>query len=288
MATTITRSAAPSSDRAAALVPAFSAPYWTSIALTAVSATAAAFTFFAPGILNGPAVMNGSARGTALVALAVAIPTVMVSMVLVGRGRVSPVVSWLGAVGFLQYNAVLFLFATPFNSLFLLYVAMFACGFWTLVLLLRAIDVESFTGRFSSRLPARALAGYIGLIALLNAGAWLAGVIPELFSKSPAFLGGTGLSTNPIYVQDLAFWIPLMAVSAALLWRRQAWGVLLAGGLFVYFFTESISVAVDQWMGGMADPTSTVASVAFAPVFGAIAVVGLLPLFFYFRSLSRG
>ena len=288
MATTITRSAAPSSATRVPLIRAFGAPYWGSIALTAVSATASAFTFFAPGVLNGPAVMNGSARGTALVALAVAIPTVITSMLLASRGRVSPVVTWLGAVGFLQYNAVLFLFATPFNSLFLLYVAMFACGFWTLVFLLRAIDPRSFARRFSSTLPARALAGYLGVIALLNAAAWLAGVIPGLFTRSPAFLEGTGLTTNPIYVQDLGFWIPLMAVSAVLLWRRRAWGVVLAGGLFVYFFIESISVAVDQWMGGIADPTSTVASVAFTPVFGAVAVVGLVPLFFYFRSLSRG
>jgi hypothetical protein len=232
--------------------------------------------------------MNGSARGTALVALAVAIPTVVVSMVLVSRGHVSPVLTWLGGVGFLQYNAVLFLFATPFNSLFLLYVAMFAFAFWTLVLLLMAIDVPAFAGRFSRRLPARALAGYLGVIALLNTAAWLAGLIPGLFSRSPAFLEGTGLTTNPVYVQDLAFWIPLMAVTAALLWRRQAWGIVLAGGMFVYFFIESISVALDQWMGGTADPTSSVASTAFTPVFGAVAVIGLIPLFFYFRALSKG
>lgn len=164
---------------------------------------------------------------------------------------------------------------------------MFAFGFWTLVLLLRAIDVPAFARRFSPKLPARALAAYMLVIAVLNAAAWLQGVIPGLFTRSPVFLEGTGLATNPIYVQDLSFWIPLMAVSAILLWRRTAWGLVLAGGMFVYFFIEAISVAVDQWMGGTADPTSTVASVAFTPVFGAIAVIGLVPLYFYFRNLNR-
>jgi hypothetical protein len=264
-----------------------SAPYWTAMALTAVSATAAAFTFFAPDVLNGTPVMNGSARGTALVALVIAIPILVASMVLAGRGDARAVVAWLGAAGFLQYNAVLFLLATPWNSLFLLYVAMFAFSFWTLVLLLRAIDVPAFARRFSPTLPARALAAYLLVIAVLNAAAWLKGVIPGLFTRSPSFLEGTGLTTNPIYVQDLSFWIPLMAVSAFLLWRRTAWGLVLAGGMCVYFFIEAISVAVDQWMGGTADPTSTVASVAFTPVFGAIAVIGLVPLYFYFRNLKR-
>jgi len=266
----------------------WSGPYWTSVALTAVSTTAAGFTLFAPAILNGTPAMNGSARGTALVALFIAIPLLVASLAMVARGGVRPIIVWLGAAGFLQYNSVLFLLATPWNSLFLLYVAMFALGFWTLVLLLRAIDVPAFARRLSPRLPARALAGYLAVISVLNAGAWLREVIPGLFKKSPAFLDGTGLTTNPVYVQDLSFWIPLMAVSAVLLWRRQAWGLVLAGGMLVYFFIESISVAVDQWMGGTADPTSTVASVALAPVFGALALVGLVPLFFYFRNLKTG
>jgi hypothetical protein len=123
---------------------------------------------------------------------------------------------------------------------------------------------------------------------VLNATAWLSGVIPGLFTRSPAFLDGTGLTTNPIYVQDLSFWIPLMAVSAILLWRRAAWGLVLGGGMLVYFLIEAISVAVDQWMGGTADPTSAVASVTFTPIFGAVAMIGLVPLFFYFRNLNRG
>ena len=267
---------------------ALTTPTLTSLGLIAVSTAAAGFTFFAPGVLNGTAVMNGSARGTALVALSAAIPVLAISMALTWRGAVRPMITWLGAAAFLQYNSVLFLFATPWNSLFLLYAAMFALSFWTLVFLLRAFDVEAFAARFTSAFPARGLAAYLGAIAVLNAAAWLSGVIPGLFTRSPKFLDGTGLTTNPIYAQDLSFWIPLMAVTAVLLWRRQPWGLVLAGGLFVCLVIESISIAVDQWMGGTADPSSTVASVTFAPVFAAVAVVGLVPLFFYFRNFRVG
>ena len=40
-------------------------------------------------------------------------------------------------------------------------------------------------------------------------------------------------------------------------------------------------------MGSAADPASTVASAGAAPIFGAVAAIGLVPLIFYFRSLSR-
>ena len=266
----------------------FSAPYWTSIGLTIVAATAAAFTLFAPGLLHGTPVMNGSARGTALVTLFVAMPVLVASMVAVAYGSARAAIAWLGATAFTTYNAVLFLFATPFNSLFLLYTAMFTLSFWSIVLLVRAIDVPAFAGRFSAGLPARALGGYLGAIAILNVAAWLNGVIPGLsHSEAPEFLKGTGLTTNPIYAQDLAFWLPLSAVLAVLLWRRHAWGIVGAGGLLVYFVIEGVSVAVDQWMGSAADPASTVASAAFTPVFAVIAAIGLIPLFLYMRSLPR-
>ena len=257
------------------------------MALGAVGAAAAALTFFVPGILNGTAVMNGSARGTALVALVVALPVLAASMWLASRGSERARISWLGAAGFLEYNAVLFLLATPFNSLFLLYVAMFGLGFWTIVLVLRDLDVEAFARKHAAAIPARPLAAYIGAIAVLNAAAWFAGLLPSLFDKSPAFLDGTGLITNPVYVQDLAFWIPLMAVSAVLLWRRQPWGYVLVGAQLVYFLIESICVGVDQWMGGTADPASAVASTAMTPVFAVIALIGIIPLVVYMRAIRE-
>ena len=264
-----------------------SAPYWTSIALAAVSATAAAFTFFMPGVLHGTAVMDGSARGTALVTLFVAVPVLIASMVAVAYGFGRAAISWLGALAFITYNSVLFLLATPFNSLFLLYVAMFTLSFWSVVLLVRAIGVTDFAGRFAGSFPARALGAYLGVLATLNVGAWLNGVVPGLFqSDAPKFLEGTGLPTNPIYVQDLAFWLPLSLVTAVLLWRRHPWGLVVGGALFVYFVVEGISVAVDQWMGSAADPASTVASATFTPIFAVIAAIGLVPVFFYFRNVS--
>jgi hypothetical protein len=264
---------------------------WTSVvsgAAVAVSALASALTLFVPGVLRGAAVMNGSGRGTAAVVLFVAVPILATSMYAVARGSVRPVITWLGATAYLLYNSVLFLFLTPFNRLFLLYVAMFVLCFWTVVMVFRSIDVAAFARRYSSALPARAIAVYLAAIAGLNALAWLANVVPAVFNtRSPAFLSGTGLTTNPVYVEDLSFWIPITAIAAVLLWRRQAWGFLLAGTMLVYEVVESISIAVDQWMGSAADPASTVASASVTPIFAAVAAVGLIPLFFYFRHLNR-
>jgi len=178
--------------------------------LAAVMALAASgLTLFVDRVLRGPAVMNGSARGTALVVLVVAVPILVGSMFGVARGGTWPVISWLGAGAYLLYNSILFLFMTPFNQLFLLYVAMFAFSFWTLVTLLSAINVQGFGTRYTPAFPVRAIAAYIAVIAALNGLAWLVKVIPAVMStSSPSYLNGTGLPTNPVYVRTSPFGFP--------------------------------------------------------------------------------
>ena len=262
-------------------------PYGVSAGLAAVAAAGAAATFFIPGVLHGTAVMNGSARGTALVVLVAAVPVLVVSMVLAARGDARAVITWLGAATYLLYNSVLFLIATPFNALFLLYVAMFALSLWALILELEAIDVPAFARRFSSRLPARALAAFLGGIAVLNAIAWLAGAVPALFKPlPPAFLEGTGLTTMPTYVQDLSFWLPATFVVAVWLWQRRPWGIVLAGALIVYGALEAVGVAVDQTFGHAADPLSNVVAMSLVPGFIVLAAIELVAFYFYIRALK--
>ena len=79
--------------------------YGLSVALAAASAPAG--TDLMPGLLRGPAVMNGSARGTALAVLLAGVPLLAGSMLLAARGSAGAVITWLGAVAFLLYNSVL-------------------------------------------------------------------------------------------------------------------------------------------------------------------------------------
>ena len=60
--------------------------YVLSLALAVIAAAASALTFFVPGILLGPAVSNGNARGTALVILLLAIPVLLLAIWLERRG----------------------------------------------------------------------------------------------------------------------------------------------------------------------------------------------------------
>ena len=221
--------------------------------------------------------------------LLLGVPVLAVSMRMAWAGSARAVLCWLGAVGFLLYNSVMFLFATPFNRLFLIDVAMLALAAWSVGVLLRQIDVAGLGSRFSERAPVRPVAVYVWVIVALNALAWLSRVVPAVASGGqPGFLRGTGLPTSPVYVQDLALWLPLIAVAGGWLWRRLPWGFAVIGGTLVMWVLESTCIAVDQWYGHAADPASPAASAVLTPAFGTLALIGLVPACYLLRSLRDG
>jgi hypothetical protein len=252
------------------------------LVLAAVTTAASVPTLLVDGVLLGPAVMNGSARGTALVLLCLGVPALLGLVVAVHRAGPTwarrAFLAWVGTAAYVVYNAVMFVLGTPFNALFLLYEAMLGLGIATLVTLLAGLDPTTLAPA-RDRAPYRAVAAWVGFVAVGNTLVWLRMVVPALGDPAhAAFLKGTGLTTFPTHVQDLAFWLPLALVVAVWLWQRRAWGYVLGSALVVYYLAEAVGVGADQWMGSRADPASDVATMAGAYLFAVLAVVGVVPV----------
>jgi hypothetical protein len=254
------------------------------IAAAAVAnALAAGATFFVPDLLTGPAVTNAQARGTSLVMLAIALPTLIVSTWLASRGSWRGLLFAIGSLAYLAYNDFLLLFATPFNPLFLVYVAAMSLTGFALATTIGTADHAAVAER-RPRVPVRGIAIYAWVVAFLNAVVWLRTIVPATFAPDPtAFLADSGVATNPVFVQDLTFWLPGAALIGVLLWTRRSLGFVLGGGWLVYGLIEAIGVATDQWLGTIADPGTTQASMEGVALFVAVGLIALVPLFFFFR-----
>jgi hypothetical protein len=259
-----------------------------SILLLASSVIACLTALAMPDLIHGPAVMVGSMRGTALVMLVLGIPLLALAMATAREGNVLAVVGWIAGLVFLTYQAWMFLFAVPFNGLFLVYVTMLAAGFWAIIAIFAGLDVDRLTGRPGPAMPVRVLAGWMVGSSIAFYGLWLAKAVPALFaSATPAFLEGTGMVTATNYVLDMAFFLPFTIIAAAALWRRTAWGVVAGGAMLVVLVLESVSIAVDQWAGSAADPASTVASAALLPMFLVVAMIGVVMVSLWIRGLGQ-
>ncbi len=258
-------------------------PLALSIALALDTFAAVATALLLREALRGPAVSIGSMQGTALVLLVVTLPVLGASMALVSRGVTVAVIGWLGALGSIAYQSVLFLFGTPFNAFFFLYVAMLSLSIWALVALVARMPIARLADEIGARAPVL-VAGYLLINAALFLGLWLQATVPAVLSAGPpAFLDGTGMTTGPVQILDLGFTLPLMTLGAVLLLRRRPWGYVLTGTLLVMLAIETASIGVDQWFGHAADPASPVASAAMTPVFAVLTALGLAVLALFLR-----
>ena len=210
---------------------------------------------------------SGSARGTATVVFLAAV-ILVVAVTTSSEGRVGMHFLWGGSVAYLLYNAVMLVFATPYNRLFLPVRRMLGLAIFSLIGFVRCTRPPVSTPRGARRV----VASYLLVTAALNAALWLSTIIPSIVSRSPgAVVEGLGVATNPVWVQDLAFWIPAMVIVAHRVWSGRAEGMMLAGSALVFAVLESVSIAVDQAFGVAADPTSPVVSLAVVPVFVVLA-----------------
>lgn len=253
---------------------------WPVTFLALASLLSASATLLVPGLLTGPPVMNGSAKGTAAVILLLGTPVLVLADVQRERRRPEASSAWsavlVGASGYLLYNAVLMLFGTPFNRAFLLYEVTLGLALLTFVVGVTDVWTDS------SGPPLRGVrwtAGYLLVVTFLNGLAWLRRLVPAMFADDPrSILTGTGLPTSPVYVQDLAFWLPTIAWVGIGMWKGHQLRVVLGAAALTYWVLEAVSVAVDQWWGHHADPASPVAAQAAVPLFVLIGLVTLWPL----------
>jgi hypothetical protein len=258
------------------------APYVLTTLLAIDAAVGSLGSLLRPDLLHGPAVSIGNLRGTALTVLVVALPVMAASMLAVRRGALIGIAGWLGGLAYTGYQGGLFLVGTPFNGFFLFYVGIAGLAVWSAIALVPRLPVDAYSLRFRPELRVRLVAGWLVLLAAAFYALWLKAIVPALFaSDAPAFLVGTGMTTGPAQVLDLAFFLPLTLLGAVLVVRRRPWGFLLAGALLVQSTIESVSVAADQWLGSAADPSSPVSSAAMTPVFLGLATLGLVVLAIY-------
>lgn len=252
--------------------------------LAVASLGSAAATLFVPDLLAGPAAMNGSAKGTALVVALGGVPLLLVAFRRAATGSLPALALAGGATAYLVYNAVMLVLATPLNRAFPFYEAMLGLGIWTLAGL--ALDLWR-RGEHLVRSASRWAAAFLMTVVALNALAWAGGLVPALVSDDPrSVLDGTGLTTNPVYVQDLAFWLPMIAWVAVGMWRSHGPRTALGAAVLGYWVLEAAGVAVDQWWGHHADPTSPAVSAAAVPMFVVLGLLTLWPLVSVLRTLS--
>jgi hypothetical protein len=253
-----------------------------SVALLLVVAVTSGLSLAVPTLFHDPAVTAGNLRGTCVVLLLVAVPSLAWSLRATARGSVHGLIVGMGATAYVAYDGVLLSFGAIFNRLFLLDVALLGLAAWTLAVHVPEANRAELSSMLSRR-GAQWIAAYLAATVTLFGLLWLRDIVPALVSgDTPGSLAGLAMITNPVQVLDFTFTIPAGLLAAARLWQGRRASLFLAGVLLVFFTIESASVAVDQLFGHLADPAAPLTA---APVMAALTLLGLWPLTAFLYSL---
>ncbi len=160
-----------------------------------------------------------------VVNLFIGLPILLLSMWLAHRGRLIGLLWWPGALLYLLYNALIYVFTLPLNWVFLLSLIVLAFSLYGIAILLTNIDSQfvrfRLTGAFSERLIGGILIVFGGAIILRAVG--LLGL---------AIVNQTTLPASEVGLHIADFLIAMAwLIGGIMIWRHRAMGYVMSIGL---------------------------------------------------------
>jgi hypothetical protein len=216
------------------------------------------------------------ARGTDLATLVLAVPVLAIGLWMARRGSSAGRLAVVAGLLYLVYNYAIFAFAVPMNPLTVVHIAIFGLSLWSLLLAGRAA-VDGSLG-VTERLDRRAAGGLLVGVAAMFSLLWLAQIATATRTGvMPPDLVKAGISSNPVYALDLAFFLPLCALAGIGLLRRNGagafafpmliWVALMGAGVVGGFLLmaaagDRVALPVVVAIGGVSVTSSVLAAIA--------------------------
>lgn len=199
--------------------------------------------------------VSGAAQlvGNDLVTLVLSVPLLLVSAYFAANGSLRGRLVWMGTVFYFLYVYAMLSFMAAYNVYFLIYVALFSLSLYTFAVSVLTLDVKKVKDSLSPKMPVKAVAGFMFLVAIAITGMWLGAIVPSLMAgQAPEML--ETYTTLVIQAMDLGIIVPLAAITGYMLLRKNAWGYALASLVLikgVTLGTAVLSMAAFMSMNGV-------------------------------------
>lgn len=210
-------------------------PYRLAAIATFLAAAAALAGLILTGLYVDAPNWAQQARGTDLATLFLAVPVLAIGLWTSRRGSAAGRLAVVAGLLYLVYNYAIFAFSVAMNPLTALHIAIFGLSLWSLVLGGRATAEGSYG--VAERLNRRATGGLLIGVAVMFGLLWLGQIATTTTTGIlPPDLIKAGISSNPVYALDLAFFLPLCALAGI--------GLLRGNSAAAYGFSMLIWVAL--------------------------------------------
>lgn len=152
---------------------------------------------------------------------------------------------WAGCILYIIYTYLIYCFNIHFNIFFLEYCAILGLGFYQFIYILPSqIKKELPVVNTNSKLI-KTTGTYFIIISVLFFALWLSEIIPAVSNhQTPKSLIDTGLSTNPVHILDLSFFLPGVFITGILLLKGKKKGLFFTPILLGFFILMSLTIGV--------------------------------------------
>lgn len=206
-------------------------------ALAGLAAASASLAGFIPGLYRDRPIVIAQSHGYDIGNL-IAVLVLALGLTWSARGSSAGRLVALGALGCLLYGYVTYAFVIVLNPATTLYIAVLACGVWSLATGLATVGATPV-----GRVARRSTGVFFIVLSLLFGLNWLSQIAESVFSgRLPAELAAAGWPMNPVYVLDLGFVLPLMLLTGVSLLRSRPAGARYTVPLLV--FTPLLAVSI--------------------------------------------
>ncbi|CAG0952163.1 hypothetical protein ANRL4_00142 [Anaerolineae bacterium] len=221
--------------------------------------------------------MAAQQQGNDIITLFVGLPILVLATWLAFRGSLRGRLLLTGTIGYLLYTYMSMAMLTSFNTLFLVYVVLFALGLYAFILCMMSFDLKTLPQHYSEHLPRGWIAALLFVVGGFLALAWLGRVMTPILQNHTPILENT--TTFVIQAMDLVLIVPLAILSGILLLRRSAWGYLLASVFVLKAIALGLAVSamsINMTLAGTPDSLAIMIPFLVITILNLFAAVSLL------------
>jgi hypothetical protein len=221
-------------------------------------------------------------KGADVITLFVSLPLLVVSFLLYRRDSLRGRLLLASILTYFLYIGASMTFSAAFNSLFLVYVALFSASLFAFITALTMVDMQTLADRVSPRLPHFSLAAFMFVAGLGTLFLWLSELIgPLMTGQAPELLGP--YTTMYTHGFDSAVITPAAVLIGVCLLRRKPLGYLLTAPLLILCILNGavvIAATISQTLAGITFPMGVYIGMVGSWVLMGAFAIWLTAIFF--------
>jgi len=212
-----------------------------------------------------------------VVNLFIGLPILLGSMWLARRGKLIGLLCWPGALFFVLYNYIVYVFAMPLNVAFLLHLTLVTLSVYTIIGLVASIDGKAVQQWLTGAVPDRVAGGILAGLGLLFFLRVIGVIVNALTSQTP--IAETELA---LHASDFLI-TPAWVIAGVLLWQRNEFGYVT--GLGLLFQASMLFIALIIFL--LLQPFLTTAPFVLADVvvIFAMGLICFIPFVLFVRGV---